>query len=251
MRTVEILIVENDLLVAEDTALRIQKLGYQISGTAASADEAFTILEKTSPDIVLMDIDIDGDMDGVELAAKINQRKTTPIIYLTELNDPRTLNRTQIIFPALYMNKPFNEHLLSYNIELAISNWLNDQEKQKFDGLEEAIFLRANMQSGKKVRVELEDIYFIKAARSYCEIYAIDRNRSKANKLEFKKYEPASSMSDVSKLLTPTFIQVHRSYVVNLKYLGAVYEDDLMIGEVRIPIGRSFKGAVKKRLKLI
>lgn len=251
MTSPEILIVENDLLVAEDTAMRIQNLGYKLSGMAASAEEAFAILEKSHPDIILMDIDIDGDLDGVQLAAAINEKRTTPIIYLTDLNDPRTLNRTQNLYPALFMNKPFNDQMLSYHIELVISKWLGDKSSSNFEGLADALFVRDIGPYAKRVKILFDDIYYIRAARAYCEIYVLDKEKTTDKKLALKKYEPSSSMSEVMKVLSSSFMQVHRSYVINLKYIDGLYEDDIMLGDTSIPLGRSFKSEVKKRLKLI
>ncbi len=248
MQTIRVLIVENDVLIAEDTSQKLSRLGYKVTDIVADADTAKKSIEEDLPNVVLMDIDLDGAVDGIELAKQIHEKYQIPIIYLTDLNDPRTLNRTQNTHLSFFMNKPFNEHLLAYNIELACKRTSDDNVEEKLGVLENALFLKPSGKSGKRVKVGFESICYIKASRSYSEIYV----KSSENSNELVKYEPAVSMSEVFKhLSTPPFLQVHRSYVVNLNYVQALEEDDLLILGIPIPMGPSFKAEVKSRLKIV
>ena len=248
MRTLKILIVENELLIAEDAAQRIRNLGYSVSGIAASAEEVWQSMAQDLPDIILMDIDIDGSIDGIILASQIHKKHSIPVIYLTELNDPRTANRIQNEHHAVFMNKPFNDFVLSNNIELVVKNHLDFPESgSDFEPLENAIFVKESGGVGRRIKLEFSNICYVKASRSYSEIYV----RNKDRKGGLTRYDPAVSMSEVFKALSGEFLQVHRSYVVNLNYLEALYEDDIIVFGEAIPIGPSYKAEVKRRLKMI
>lgn len=253
VQTIQLLIVENDLLIAEDVSQKLSRLGYKVTAKVTNAEDALLSIENNRPDIILMDIDLDGDTDGIELAGQINSHRSIPIIYLTELNDPRTLNRIQNTHLSVFMNKPFNEHILAYNIELAIKGIeKNSDEVHDLKLLDDALFLKENGNTGKRVKVSFDDICYIKASRSYSEIYVRNDKGNRSDSSKLIKFEPAVSMAEVFKQLsTPPFLQVHRSYVINVKHVEAFQEDDLLIYGVPIPLGPSFKAEVKSRLKMV
>ncbi len=241
-----IFIVEDQLLIAEDTAQRVRNLGYNVSGIATNATEALEGIGKTFPDIILMDIDLEGDVDGIELAAKIDQLMPTPIIYLTDLGDQRTIERAGNVHQAIFMNKPFNDHILASHIELALQQKKKTAENSPAAHAEsKVVFLKKGKQ---RYRVNTENICFIKAARAYCEVYL----KSPHDKVPHKAFEPAVSLAEaLHQLSTPPFLQVHRSYVVNINHIEALEENNINIGQEVIPIGPSYKRSLKEVIKTI
>lgn len=121
MLNAKILIVEDEMLVAEDTAGRLRRLGYQITDIVESGEAAIVSVLNNPPDLVLMDIVLAGDMDGIETAAMIRQYQEIPIVYLTAYGDKNTLNRSKITSPYGYIVKPFDEQQLSTTIEIALN----------------------------------------------------------------------------------------------------------------------------------
>lgn len=99
---------------------RLREIGYGISGLAATGEEAIARAEKTKPDLVLMDIMLKGDMDGIEAASQIESLYHLPVIYLTANTDPVTIQRAKLSSPFGYLIKPFEEEALKVTIEMAL-----------------------------------------------------------------------------------------------------------------------------------
>ena len=116
----KILVVEDNNIVAKDIQGRLQKLEYDIAGTAKSGQEAIEKATATLPDLILMDIKLRGEMDGVEAAREIRARLDIPVVYLTAYADEKTLTRAKITEPFGYIVKPFDENVLHINIAIAL-----------------------------------------------------------------------------------------------------------------------------------
>ncbi len=116
----KILIVEDEGIVARETEFRLKDLGYNVCGLAASGAEAIKKAEKTRPDVVLMDIMLKGEMDGIDAALQIRSKLNVPVVYVTAHADETTLQRAKRTEPMGYLLKPFNERELHAAIEIAI-----------------------------------------------------------------------------------------------------------------------------------
>lgn len=131
MKNIRILVVEDEAIVAMVIKKRLIGLGYVVSGIAATGLDAINKVEGTYPDLVLMDIMLKGEMDGIEAAEQIRKRFSIPVIYLTAHSDEKTLERAKMTEPYGYIIKPFTERDLSSNIEIAIHKHLRETEKNK------------------------------------------------------------------------------------------------------------------------
>lgn len=120
MANARILIVEDEAITAKDIQMVLQDLGYEVTGTASSGEEAIRKAEDHKPALVLMDIVLQGKMDGIEAAGQIHTRMDVPIVYLTAHSDKATLERAKITEPFGYILKPFEERELHTNIEIAL-----------------------------------------------------------------------------------------------------------------------------------
>jgi CheY-like chemotaxis protein len=115
MTQARILIVEDERIVATDLRQRLTSVGYTVVGMAATGDEAIRMVEETSPDLVLMDITLKGDMDGVQAATAILGRCEIPVLYLTANADSGTLERAKTTGPFGYILKPSTSLRLTGN----------------------------------------------------------------------------------------------------------------------------------------
>ena len=120
MATAKILVVEDEGIVALDIKHRLEGLGYAVPAIAFAGEEAINTAAEIHPDLVLMDIQLKGQMDGVEAAEQLRARFDIPVIYLTAYADEKTLQRAKITEPFGYILKPFEEQELSINIEVAL-----------------------------------------------------------------------------------------------------------------------------------
>lgn len=133
MPDAKIFIVEDERIVAEDLKRMIERLGYTVAGMAANGPDAIGRVEATRPNLVLMDIRIQGPMDGIDVAEHIYTHFDIPVSYLTAYADETTLERAKATLPFGYILKPFEERNLKTTIELAL---YRHQMDDMFKGLE-------------------------------------------------------------------------------------------------------------------
>jgi len=120
MTQVNIVIVEDEPIVAMDIKRCLKQLGYQVAAVAANSEDAVQQIVDKRPDLVLMDIRLKGDIDGIETAWRVRQRFNVPIVYLTAHSDPETLERAKFTEPYGYILKPYEDRDLHTTIEMAI-----------------------------------------------------------------------------------------------------------------------------------
>ncbi|HEY9696269.1 MAG TPA: ATP-binding protein [Trichocoleus sp.] len=123
MEKTNILVVEDEPLIAMDIQQRLLRLGYNVAAIADSAETALQAAEQFPLDLVLMDIQLYGDRDGIETAAEIQERFNLPVVYLTAHADSATLEQAKLTHPFGYIVKPFENHDLSTAIEIALSRY--------------------------------------------------------------------------------------------------------------------------------
>ncbi len=128
MSGARILIVEDQRLIAADLENTLQKLGYTTVGVAPTGEEAVQKAGSCTPELVLMDIRLRGDMDGIEAAGIIRERYDLPVVYLTAYADEETLLRAKLTTPFGYVVKPFNERELRAAIEIALYKHKTDRK---------------------------------------------------------------------------------------------------------------------------
>jgi len=122
-----ILVVEDEAIVAMVIKRRLQDLGYIVSGVASTGKDAITKVEGTFPDLVLMDIRLKGDMDGIEATKTIKDRFSLPVVYLTAHSDDVTFKKAKETDPDGYILKPFTEKDLSTTIEIALHKFRKEK----------------------------------------------------------------------------------------------------------------------------
>ncbi len=147
MSNAKIFIVEDEAIVAESLCDQLEKLGYIVTGNAPSGEEALRKIKKELPDLVLMDIMLEGEMDGVEVAQQIREFYGIPVIFLTAYSDPETLGCAKLTEPFGYLIKPYKERELLTTLEITLykhrmekrirehERWLNTLLRSISDGV--------------------------------------------------------------------------------------------------------------------
>jgi light-regulated signal transduction histidine kinase (bacteriophytochrome) len=120
MDATRILIVDDSRMIVKQLTEQIQEMGWEVAGTASSGQEAIDMTEKTQPHLILMDIILNGEMDGIEAATEIRRRWSLPIIYLTSYTNKSILKRASATDPCAYIVKPCSKGELHANIEMAL-----------------------------------------------------------------------------------------------------------------------------------
>ena len=134
MSKARILVVEDEGIIAEDLQLSLEEMGYEVVGIAVTGEDAVEEAEKSRPDLVLMDVVLQGQMNGIEAANRIHKMLGIPVIYLTAYSDDKMLERAKITEPFGYMIKPIRERELYTNIEVAL--FKHEMERKLKEGRE-------------------------------------------------------------------------------------------------------------------
>jgi len=241
---IQILIIEDEPIIAKDLACAVEELGYTVTGVCRNHHEALHSLTTTLPDLVLCDIHLEGDdWDGIRLAQEIRDLYQLPLIFLTALADPDTISRAAAVEPDAYLTKPFEDRSLYAAIELAISKFSLRQENAPETPHSEPLpFIAGNFfvkEKKRLVKVSAADIIWIKADGVYSRLATADR-----------QYLLTAHLGAVEeKLKGLPFVRVHRSWLINFQHIEAIEEDILTVGSERIPLGKSYREAFYGRLQ--
>ncbi|NMB77781.1 MAG: response regulator [Methanomicrobiales archaeon] len=141
MTETRIFIVEDEAIVANDLAEALQSLGYSVSGTARAGEVALQKIQSNPPDLILMDIHLAGDLDGIQTAEEVHRISDIPVVYLTAYADKPLLDRAKCTGPYGYIIKPYDERELQSVIEMALFKYSADKKlresEEKFRALTE------------------------------------------------------------------------------------------------------------------
>jgi DNA-binding LytR/AlgR family response regulator len=250
MLKANILVVEDENIVAKDIQNSLKKLGYSVMGTTPSAEQALQMIEGSQPDLVLMDIMLKGSISGIEAATQIKKKYDIPVIYLTAYADENTLSKAKIAEPHGYIIKPFKEVDLHTAIEVAIYKHGKEKEVKRerdmlyslVEGKEGGgvVFVKSN---SKMVKIRTKDIYFVEALKDYVIINTVSG-----------RYTVLSTMKNIEeKLPKKYFIRVHRSFIVLIDKITAIDHNVLLMegDKKEIPIGGSYKAELVSRLNML
>jgi CheY-like chemotaxis protein len=131
MSKTRVLVVEDESIIAMDIVATLKKLGYEVTATVPSGEQAISEVEEDKPDLILMDIVIKGEMDGIETAEQIRSRFSIPVVYLTAYADEKTLERAKITGPFGYITKPFQDTDLRVAVEIGLYKAKMDAERER------------------------------------------------------------------------------------------------------------------------
>lgn len=227
VKLLNIYIVEDEPLITATVETALKKQGFKVLGDSDEYDEALLQIDKLRPDLVLLDIQLEGVKDGVDLALQLDDRKI-PYLYLTSQTDPQTIKRVKETYPLGYIVKPFTEAGLRSNIELAWHNFsLTD---------EDFILLKSK---GRTHKINQSSITYLKAFDNYCYV----------NTTTQQYLVPHTLKHTSQKLNTKNFIQTHRSYWVNLKKISSIAHNSVIINDTSIPLSNTKKDVVLAKFK--
>lgn len=239
----KILIVEDDFIIAEDIAQILQNAGCTITGILARGEEVIRAIEIQEPDLILLDITLAGKKSGIEVGEEIHKKyKKIPFIYLTSYTDQNTVQRAKHTFPAAYITKPFDERDLEIAVDLAIFNFTQNKH-QKEEVLQETFLLKDSIfikKDNRFEKLELKQVLLIEASGHYLIFYTKDQ----------KQFMIGGSLkSFLEKIQEDFFVQVHRSFIVNIKNISGFDEEYVYIDKRNVPIGKTFRKDFVEKLK--
>ncbi|MEO7309352.1 MAG: response regulator transcription factor [Chitinophagaceae bacterium] len=130
MSKLRILIVEDEPVIAENISMYLDNADFEVSGIAYDSSEANEQLQHNTPDAAILDVNLESEEDGIDIARRINQKYRLPFLFLTSYSDKETLDRAKTVKPSGYIVKPFNEKTLLASLQIAISNHAADLNRK-------------------------------------------------------------------------------------------------------------------------
>lgn len=216
-----VLIVEDEPLIADDLAAILEKNGYTVVDIVDEVPDALASIEKYSPDIALLDINIEGSSDGIDLAGKLE----IPFVFLTSYYDQNTLDRAKKTNPSGYIVKPFNENDLIANVEIALSRTRKNTKESRPP---EKLFLRNGPEI---VSLMSSDIVYVEAFDNYANVFT-----------EKDKFIISHTLKSVEEKLLPFgFMRIHRSFLINFAHVDSLSEGYVFLKGHKVQIGKSYR----------
>jgi DNA-binding LytR/AlgR family response regulator len=208
---------------------------FEVSGSAAKAEIAWKEIQALSVDLILLDINLAGEKSGVWLAQQVRKYLNIPIVYLTAFGDQKTLKEVLETKPNGYLMKPYQVPTLLTTIDIALLNFSENKNSKSTSDIktEHSIFIKDR---NKKVKVNINDICYIKSEGNYIEITLKEKKHVVRNKLTvFKNIIPKS-----------IFFQCHQRYIINITKVTVLKKDSVIINLVDIPISLKYKKEMKE-----
>lgn len=240
---IHILIVEDEGILAMELSDSLEADGYFVVGIANNGQKALDLFKRQRVDLLLCDITIKGEWDGIETVRRLTVERPIPVIYLTALTDRETLERAKQTYPAAYVNKPYQLASLRTAIELAIHNFTQRtrpapaivpptergaRERETILQINDHLFIKQNYQF---VKINAGDLLYLEADNVYTTLVTANR-----------KYVLRLTLSGIlERMNLPGLVRIHRSYAVNIHKVESFNDAELSIGAQMLPLSRSYK----------
>jgi DNA-binding LytR/AlgR family response regulator len=249
-KTISILIVEDEVLIAQDVKEILEEVGYTEVFRARTIEQALFKFNTKTIDLVLLDINLNDSTSGIDLANYINEQLHIPFIYITSYSDTATISSVKKTKPASFLLKPYSKALLLASIEIALFNYSNkasvsEQSMQLTTPLDEENDLVINQHLLIKegyhfIKIPLNDILWFESDKNYIEVKTVQ-----------KKYIIRSSLKKLlEQLPSKDFVKCYKQFIINIHHATSFTSDTVMIQGQQIPISRNSQEEVFKRLKV-
>jgi DNA-binding LytR/AlgR family response regulator len=221
MATIKIGVVEDEMIIAASIVSTLKKLNYHVANTASNYKAAIEMIEKEDLQLLLLDINLGGQKDGIDIATYVRTHYTLPIIFLTANSDIATVQRAKTVKPNAYLLKPFTKDDLYTAIEIAFSSYDESSDKQL---KKDSIILKIGYDY---IKLKFSEIIFIE----------IDDNYVSINIGSDKPLVSRATLSEMTDKLPPsTFTRINRSVIINHAFIKKVETDQVHVGDAGFSI---------------
>ncbi len=238
-----VLIVEDEWAQAEQLQATVQSLGHRVTAVATTGHEALKAVQAQLPHVMVVDIHLnDSDMDGIEIARAVWANWAMPVIFLTSLRDTMTRKRANKEGASIFMSKPLSRHALKTELEGLFQGGIQ-LPTSRLPLVQDALILH-KLQVVDQAVVPLGQIVRLAAGRSYCDVYYFNATKQLVKHVEDK---PMGHLLAVvqQKPSGNSFMQIHRSHVVNMQYVEGKAGNGLLLknGDT-VPISKKYRQAI-------
>lgn len=236
---VKVYIVEDVAISRMALETMLLENDYEVSGSAAKAETAWEEIQQTPTDLILLDVNLAGKKNGIWLAQQVRDHLHIPIVYLTAFGDQKTLKEVLETKPSGYLMKPYQEPTLLTTIDIALHNFLENQKETVFSNTDaqqnDFVFIK---DKHLKIKIDVNDIYYVKSEGNYLEIILKDKRHVVRNKLlAFKEELPGG-----------LFFQSHQRYLINVDKISVLKKDFITINNQEIPLSLKYKTPIETAL---
>jgi DNA-binding LytR/AlgR family response regulator len=240
MANIRIVSVEDDPIYSETIQMIVEQAGYELAGQFSNGEEALLAIKAIKPDLLLLDIHIQGSLTGIELAERVASHIS--VIFITSLREREVFEKAKGTRPVAFVLKPFDSLMLQNTIDLAISQAAGEAKNVMAERdviVKDSFFIK---DKNSLVKVPITSIAYIEAEDKYCTLCTND-----------KKFVVRISLNDLLTKLPEHFIRTHRSVVVDATKISQLNLDrqELHLGAVVLPIGSTYKEALLSRITKI
>jgi two-component system response regulator LytT len=228
-----VLIVEDELLIAEHISRILRSAGFSNIHVAINVDEAIAAIKDQKPHIVLTDIMLGSSKTGIDLGGLLQSEYKIPFIYITSHSDPEMLSKAKHTHPNAYLVKPFKKEDLLVAIELALFSAQTITKPKE----SQSLFIK---DGHAMAQVPHDDILYLEAEGNYTLLHT---NTGKKRLIRI-------AITDIHEQLpTEVFLRVHRSFVVNKKHITEYKSSMINLKDAQIPVGRTYKELLDEQFK--
>ena len=243
MANVKVGIVEDEIIIAMGIIHALHNLGYETTEPAVSYTEGLGMIVSEQPDILLLDIQLKGHKDGIDLAWKVKEEYSLPFIFLTANSDALTVERVKKLNPPAFLVKPFNQNELYAAIEICLYNFASDNNKVAATTHEDGYYIKGSMfirQGQSFHKIDINDILFLESENVYVNIHTAN-----------SKLLVRNSIQNYLELVADNrFFRVHKGYAVNTSQIESISGDYINMKNTKIPIGRVYRDALFNFLRI-
>lgn len=239
-KTVKILVVEDEVIIADNICNTLTDYGYTVLEPAISYTEAIETIENEMPDIAILDVQLAGKKSGIDLATAINIKYKFPFIFLTSNSDKATLDEAKKAEPFAFLVKPFVKEELYAAIELTLFNFASTKEKavdKENLVVRDALFIK---QKNLFLRLNFSDITYIKSDHVYLDIHTVNG----------KKHTVRGTISEYLEKLDERFVRIHRGHIINTKHLESINYITVQVNGESLPVGKKHRDELMEKIHL-
>lgn len=235
MSALKIVIVEDEVIIAEALSEMLKSIGYNIPEPASNYDEAIMLIEQETPDLLLLDINLNSHMTGIDLAQTVNEHYAIPFVFLTANTDKATIEQAKTVKPMAYLAKPITRDQLYSAIEIAIHNFTERSHTA-------ASSLSVNRPQGNTLfikdgytfrKVDLTEISHLESEANYVVLHHINGSKllSRSTMTTFLEQREAN-----------LFLRIHRSFAVNKLHIEGIHSNEVHTQNKKVlPLGKNYK----------
>ena len=240
-KQIQVLIVEDEFIIADYVQGCLENLGYVAAGVCASYNEALTALHSLQPDIVIIDIGIKGEKNGIDIANHIVQHLDMPFIFASSHGDKATVDKAKLTKPAAYLIKPFTEEDLYASIETALMNFASQKTETRAEQeiiiINDGIFVK---HKNKFTKILLDELIYAEANDNYVDLFTHNGH-----------FTLKTTLLKLQEVLPAYFSRIQKSYLINLHQLKSFDMEEAIVHNKTLPIGKSYYDSLVEKLNIV